>query len=297
VIRVGVAGWDYADWDGTGYPARSGRGFDRLAYLSRYVDLIEINSTFYRPVAPRVAEVAPRVAESWVRRTAGAEGFVFTAKAHRSWTHDADADVAAAVPETLSGLRPLLDAGKLGAVLLQFPQSFHFTDSARERIDRLVTRLGDWPAVVEVRHVSWGTEEAGRWLCDRGVGWCAVDQPRVGNSTLPTVPRVIGDVGYLRLHGRNVANWFRSDAGRDARYDYLYSEEQIRELLAPVRQMADQVAHLFVVQNNHFRGKALVNTLQMKAMLESTTPSAPEPLVATYPELAPFVRVKRTRLF
>jgi uncharacterized protein YecE (DUF72 family) len=290
MIRVGVAGWDYPDWNGIVYPGGAKREFDRLAYLARYVDVVEINSTFYRPVAARVAE-------SWVRRTEDRAGFAFSAKAHRSCTHRMDTDPTAAPAQTLDGLRPLREAGKLRALLLQFPQSFHFTTSALGRLDRLLSALEGWPAVVEVRHASWGSDEAEAWFAARQLGWCAVDQPRVGHSTVGVLPRVTGSVAYLRLHGRNARNWFRPDAGRDARYDYLYSSEQLRDLAAAARGMADRAAELLVVQNNHFRGQAIVNALQMKARLQGSRPLAPDGLVAAYPDLERDVRVERTRLF
>ena len=103
MVRVGVAGWDYPDWSGVVYPTASARRIDHLSYISRFVDVVEINSTFYRPAEPRVAA-------SWVRRTAERRGFRFTAKVHRSWTHDPRADPAAAITPTLDGLRPLLEA-------------------------------------------------------------------------------------------------------------------------------------------------------------------------------------------
>jgi uncharacterized protein YecE (DUF72 family) len=290
MIHVGVAGWDYPDWNGIVYPAGAGRGFDRLANLARYVDVIEINSTFYRPVAPRVAE-------SWIRRTADRPGFVFAAKAHRSCSHQPDADPEEAAAQTLAGLRPLRDAGKLAALLLQFPQSFHFTPRALGRLARLLSALEGWPVVVEVRHVSWSSAEAEAWFGDRAVGWCAVDQPQVGRSTAGVLPRVTGPVAYLRLHGRNAADWFRADAGRDARYDYLYTAGQLQDLAAAARGMAAAAESLIVVQNNHFRGKALANALQMKALLQGGRPLAPAGLVTAYPHLAREVRAERTRLF
>ena len=289
-IRVGVAGWDYADWNGIVYPTGATRGFDRLAHVARYVDLIEINSSFYRPVAPRIAE-------SWVERTADRKGFAFTAKAHRSCTHEASSDPRSAVEETLEGLGPLREAGKLVTLLLQFPQSFHHGPAALGRLERLLEHLEGWPTVVEVRHVSWESEDAGRWFDARSVGWCAVDQPRVGRSTARVLPRVAGPVAYLRLHGRNTADWFRPDAGRDARYDYRYTAPEIGELAGTARRMVEQAEQLVVVQNNHFRGQALANALEMKAELSGGRPAAPEGLVAVYPDLAQRVRVERTRLF
>ena len=290
MIRVGVAGWDYPDWNGIVYPAGAGRGFDRLAHVARYVDLIEINSSFYRPVAPAVAE-------RWLSRTSDLEGFSFSAKAHRSWTHQTDAHVETVVDETLRGLAPLRDAGKLSALLLQFPQSFHFGSRATERLERLLEALEGWPVVIEVRHRSWEAERAAEWFESRDAGWCAVDQPQVGGSTLAVLPRVTGKLAYLRLHGRNSANWFRSDAGRDARYDYLYTADQLRELAGAARQMARTAENLIVVQNNHFRGRALANALQMKSVLQDLRPAAPAELVALYPQLEPDVQTERTRLF
>ncbi len=290
MIRCGVAGWDYPDWKGIVYPAAVGRGFDRLAFVARFVDTIEINTSFYRPVAPRVAE-------SWLRRTSDLPAFRFTAKAHRSMTHQPETGPQEAVAQTLPGLKPLLDAGRLGALLLQFPQSFHFTRTAVERLDRVLPHLEDWPVAVEVRHASWASESAEEWFSARDIGWCVVDQPRVGEATLDALPRVTSSLGYVRLHGRNATDWFRADAGRDARYDYLYSMSQLRDLVVTLRTMAQTAENLFVVQNNHFRGKALVNALQMKDLLLDRKPLAPEELVAAYPDLESSVRVERSRLF
>ena len=289
MIRVGVAGWDYPDWRGTVYPSRPGGVFDRLAYLARFVDLVEINSTFYRPVDPRVAS-------SWTRRTAHRNGFRFTAKAHRSWTHEA-ADPVSAVPLTLAGLEPLREAGRLGALLVQFPQSFHLGVASVARLDRLLDLLEGWPVVVEVRHASWDDAGFRERLRSRGAGLCAVDQPRVGRATLPPLAVVTAGVAYLRLHGRNGADWFREGAGRDARYDYLYAEDELRPLAAMAVEMSRGVREVFVVQNNHFRGKGLANALMMKRLLGDERPDAPEELCAAYPALRGIVEVRREGLF
>jgi uncharacterized protein YecE (DUF72 family) len=290
MIRVGVAGWDYPDWSGVVYPADAGRAFDRLVYISNYVDVVEINSTFYRPAAPRVAE-------SWLRRTASHADFRFTAKSHRSFTHEPASDLDDAVEQTLNGLRPLREAGRLGALLIQFPQSVHFDPGSRAHVDRLLDRLEGWPVVVEVRHRSWAADEVADWFSRRSVGWCLVDQPRAGSSSLGPLTRVTGPVAYLRLHGRNVADWFRPDAGRDARYDYLYSVAELEQLLPAARAMATAAQSLYVVQNNHFRGKALANALQMKHLLQGKPPRAPASLVAAYPELESQVVAEGRGLF
>jgi uncharacterized protein YecE (DUF72 family) len=234
--------------------------------------------------------VAERTAESWVRRSAAFPQLRFTAKAHRSITHEPaeDGDVGS---DTLRGLRPLLDAGRLGAVLLQFPQSFRRSAATLARLARILDAAAGWPLVVEVRHASWDDDAAADWLAQAGVGWCVVDQPQVDRSTAKPTPRVSSRIGYLRLHGRNAADWFREGAGRDARYDYLYSTTELRLLADLAGELARRTEETFVVQNNHFRGKAVVNALQLKHLLTGATPAAPESLVLAHPELAPIVSV------
>ena len=274
---VGVAGWDYPDWSGVVYPARASRGFDRLAWLSRFVDCIEINTTFYRPVAPKIAA-------SWVRRVQDRPGFKFTAKAHRSWTHEPWDDPMSIVPPTLDGLGPLREAGLLGALLVQFPQSFHWNPEARDKLGRLLTGLSDWPVVIETRHASWDDDRAAAFVHELGAGWCVVDQPRLG-STIEARPRVTSPTAYLRLHGRNAAAWFDEDAGRDKRYDYLYAETELRPLAEAARGMATRAQAVYAVANNHFRGQAVVAALQLKHLIQGVEPEAPEELAAAYPGL------------
>jgi len=290
-IRIGIAGWDYADWAGTVYPPESSGRLDRLAYICRFVDVVEINSTFYRPAAPRTAE-------SWLRRTASRQaGFTFTAKLHRSWTHQVDVDPTPELLNGLDGLRVLREGGKLSALLAQFPQSFHYVPRSMDRLRQIAETLSDWPLVVEVRHAGWQTDEARTEFDRLGVGWCVVDQPLVGRSTATPAARVTSRLGYLRLHGRNTENWFREGAGRDARYDYLYSGDELCDLAGIARRMAGASEELIVVQNNHFRGQALVNALQLKHLVQGERPIAPETLVAAYPEIATQTVAERSRLF
>jgi uncharacterized protein YecE (DUF72 family) len=286
MISIGVAGWDYPDWSGIVYPASSGRGFDRLAWIARFVDAVEINVTFYRPAAPRVAE-------TWIRRVASRASFRFTAKSHRSWTHEPVDDPRTVVAPTLAGLAPLKEAGLLGALLVQFPQSFHWTPANAERLARLLDAVNDWPVVVEGRHISWDDDRAAAFLREREVGWCVVDQPRVGKVTAPARPRVTAPVAYLRLHGRNEGAWFAENAGRDARYDYLYAESELAPLADAARGMASQAKALYVIANNHFRGQALANALQLSHLIRDDKPDAPDELVAAYPALTDIVG-KRT---
>jgi uncharacterized protein YecE (DUF72 family) len=290
MTRVGVAGWDYPDWTGVVYPRGASRGFDRLAFIARYLDVVEINATFYRPVNPRIAA-------TWVRRVAKHPGFRFTAKAHRTWTHDPWEPSADVVAETLQGLSPLREAGLLGALLIQFPQSFHWTPQSLTRVGRILDAIEGWPAVVEVRHVSWDEDRAAAWMHEHGAGWCVVDQPKAGGLTAPARPRVTAPVAYLRLHGRNEAAWFDPAAGRDARYDYRYPAEDLKTLADAAHRMGTDAEALYVIANNHFRGQAVANALQLKHLIHGIDPEAPEDLVAAYPDLREAVRVRSDRLF
>jgi len=289
VTFVGVAGWDYPDWAGVVYPASAGRGFDRLSWLARFVDVVEINSTFYRPASPKTAA-------SWAKRGAKRPGFRFTAKAHRSWTHEPWDDAAAVVRPTFEGLAPLRSAGLLGALLVQFPQSFHWTEANRERVGRLVEASSGWPVVVETRHISWDDDAAAASIRNLGAGWCVVDQPRL-SSTAPPRPRVTSEVAYLRLHGRNAASWFAQDGGRDARYDYLYREEELAPLAEAARAMSRSAHAVYAIANNHFRGQALANALQLKHLIQGVVPEVPPELVAAYPDLAAITKKPHDRLF
>jgi uncharacterized protein YecE (DUF72 family) len=290
VTAIGVAGWDYPDWNGVVYPRTASRGFDRLAFVARYVDVVEVNATFYRPVNPRISA-------TWIRRVAKHPGFRFTAKAHRTWTHDPFEPSTAEVAATLQGLAPLREAGLLGALLIQFPQSFHWTPASVTRLGRLLDAVDGWPVVVEVRHVSWDDDRAAAWMRERNAGWCVVDQPKAGGVTAPAHPRVTAPIAYLRLHGRNEAAWFDPDAGRDARYDYRYPVEALRPLADAAHLMGTAADALYVIANNHFRGQALANALQLKHLIQGIEPVAPEDLVAAYPDLKDVVSVKSDRLF
>ena len=288
---IGVAGWDYPDWVGPVYPASAGRGFDKLAWIARYVDVVEVNSTFYRPNEPEAAA-------AWVRRTAKRPGFRFTAKVHRSLTHEPVPDgLEDALRRSLRGLEPLKEAGVLGTLLLQFPQRFHFNEPSCAHLDRLLERLAGWPVVVEVRHVSWDSDLAAAWLSHRGAGWCVVDQPKVAGAIAEARPRVTSSLAYLRLHGRNAANWFRENAQAWERYDYLYTPDELLPLAEAARRMAESAEHTFVVQNNHFRGQGLANALRMKHLVQGTKPPAPEEVVTAFPDLADVVEVEKRGLF
>jgi uncharacterized protein YecE (DUF72 family) len=277
-VHIGPAGWDYPDWDGIFYPPRRPRGFDALRYVASYFTLVEINSTFYRVPAPHVVR-------RWAERVADRPDFTFTLKAHQSLTHHGADGTPAELAPLHKAIEPLADAGRLGAVLLQFPWSFRFDAESRAHLDARVRDLHPLPLAVEVRHGSWTTPGASEYLAALDVAVCGVDQPVIGESIPPYAFRTGPAGAYFRLHGRNYKTWFAEEAGRDARYDYLYTPEELSPWAAVIKKAAADTTATYVVLNNHFRGQAPANAFEMAfAMFGKTTP-APETLRRAFPRL------------
>lgn len=285
MIRFGPAGWDYPDWAGAVYPKAAPRGFDRLAYLARWFDVVEVNSTFYRPQRPEVAR-------AWCERVAAHPSFRFTAKLWRRFTHEREAYGAAEVDAARAALDALAEERRLGAVLLQFPWSFRRDEAALEWLSDLFGALGGLPLVLEVRHASWNVPETYDELAARGVGFVNLDQPLFGRSLRPSAVAT-SRVGYVRVHGRNYRDWFRAGAGRDARYDYLYAAGELAPWAERTRAIAQEPAvdDVYVVTNNHFAGKAVANAAMLRSMVERQRVEAPPDLVERYrAALEPFVQ-------
>lgn len=276
IIRIGPAGWSYADWEGIVYPRTRPRSFHEAEYLARFFDTIEINTSFYQPLRPEIAR-------SWLGRVSHNPRFQFTAKLWKRFTHERDAgqeDEKA----FKRGLNPLAEAGRLGALLLQFPWSFKWTRENREYVGTLAMEFVEYPLVLEVRHNSWNRPEVFELLGDLGVGFCNIDQPLIGRSLGPTA-RTTGPVGYVRLHGRNYQQWFAPSEPRE-RYNYLYEMEELRPWADRARRVAEHSQATFVVTNNHFEGKAVANALELEYLLTGKSVSVPGSLKARYPELA-----------
>jgi uncharacterized protein YecE (DUF72 family) len=255
-IRIGPAGWSYKDWEGTVYPPH-GSKFDPLAYLASFFDTIEINSPFYR-IPP------PQHARSWVRRVGGNPDFKFTTKVFRGFTHD-EAELAKGdVKAFRDYLDPLMDANRLGAVLLQYPWSFKNSDESREKLAKLFREFDGYPLALEVRHSTFQNDDFVRFLDERGVAWVNVDQPLFHDSVKPA-DTVTGPVGYARLHGRNFEKWF-AHAETWERYNYLYSKEELAPWVDRIGNMA-RAKETYVIMNNHFRGQAVVNAVDLKEAL------------------------------
>jgi uncharacterized protein YecE (DUF72 family) len=276
-IRIGPAGWSYKDWEGVVYPHTPGAKFDPLEYLARFFETIEINSSFYRPFTASTAK-------SWANRVAGAADFVFTAKLYRVFTHERGKATAEDEKQVREGMDELASGRKLGALLLQFPWSFKNNDDDRLYLAKLLDRFKDYPLVLEIRHSSWNNPQIYEWLEDVGVGICNVDQPLFARSIKPA-SLTTSQVGYVRLHGRNYQDWFREKAPRDDRYNYLYSLDELEPWITRIKEIAAKTKEAYVITNNHFRGQAVVNALELKSTLTEQRVVAPAPLFQKYPEL------------
>jgi uncharacterized protein YecE (DUF72 family) len=271
-IRIGPAGWSYKDWEGTVYPPH-GSKFDHLAYLASFFDTIEINSPFYR-IPP------PTHSKSWVRRVASNPNFKFTTKVFRGFTHDdaslIDADVAA----FRNYLDPLADTNRLGAVLLQYPWSFKNSAESRDKLSALFKAFDGYPLALEVRHSTFQNEEFFTFLNEHDVAWVNVDQPLFHDSVKPS-DAMTGPLAYARLHGRNYEKWFAHGETWE-RYNYLYSKEELQPWVDRIQTMAS-AKETYVVTNNHFRGQAIVNAVELEESLGMNAKMPPQ-LKETYPQ-------------
>jgi len=278
LVRVGPAGWSYPDWSGYVYPTHRSKGFHEATYLAGFFDTIEINTSFYQPLRPDHAA-------SWVDRVAANPAFLFTAKLWQRFTHDPSAS-AEDERAVRAGFDVLRDAEKLGAVLLQFPFSFHRTPETVSYLTSVLKRFADYPLVVELRHSSWQTKETLALLSEHRAGFCNIDQPVIGHSLKPSAEST-SQIGYVRLHGRRYDSWFSDDPTTPSheRYNYLYSLEELDPWVARIHTIQKHTRNIFVVTNNHFQGKAVVNALQLIGILTGKKVKVPEPLRQHYPAL------------
>jgi uncharacterized protein YecE (DUF72 family) len=286
-IRIGTSGWSYpaghGTWNGLFYPARRPRGFDELSYYSERFDTVEVNSTFYRMPEPAMSH-------AWLKRTRPA--FLFAVKLYQKFTHPAMYLARDGVSQwDLSrddfdlfrgGIDPIAAAGRLAAVLVQFPSSFHADPDRRRYLDWLLDALEGYPLAVELRHKSWDTDtEISARLAGAGATRVLADDPF---GITPGDPAG-STLAYIRLHGRNAANWWRHEKSED-RYDYLYSASELQPFARTARAAASGGRRVLMYMNNHFSAKAVANAVILKRALEQPVPGDyPPELVDRYPEL------------
>jgi uncharacterized protein YecE (DUF72 family) len=248
-LRIGTSGWNYPSgpgkWNGVFYPAtRSKRAgtdrFDELRFYAEHFDTVEVNSTFYGQ--PRA-----EVTRAWAERTPA--GFDFSLKLYQKFTHprmfkeaalkrapgaegsllDLLAEVTHSdIDEFKAGIEPLASAGKLGALLAQFPASFKNEPDSRGYLEWLLESFRGYMIAVELRHRSWSDDplDTLELLASFGAAWAQIDEPKFRFSIRQNLLPNVHTFYYLRLHGRNAAQWWKHDKSED-RYNYLYSAEEL----------------------------------------------------------------------
>ena len=277
-VRVGPAGWSYNDWKDVVYPPKMPRSLHPLTYLSGFFDTVEVNSTFYAPPNPKYCA-------GWVEKVADNSRFMFTLKLWERFTHKREEWPSEQETQLVhDGIAPIAEAGKLGAILIQFPWSFRRTPENRTWLARVIDTFAAYPLAVEMRHASWNRPEVYEGLAERRVAFCNIDQPLFRDSLAPSA-QVTARLGYVRLHGRNYGDWFREDADVKDRYNYLYSRDELQPWIQKVEEIRLRADEVYVITNNHYRGQAVVNAFELQAGLGKTDFVLPPHLVFTYPRL------------
>ena len=221
--------------------------------------------------------------KSWAAKIAFNPNFKFSAKLWKRFTHECNANLED--EKTFkNGLAPLMSAERLGALLIQLPWSFRNTPENHDYLSGLIIQFMEYPLVLEVRHNSWNKPEVFEWLAGQGVGFCNIDQPVIGESIAPSA-RTTAPLGYVRLHGRNYEHWFTANERPAERYNYLYSQAELEPWVARIRNIARHAQVTFVIANNHFQGKGIVNALQLISLLRNQPVRVPGTLRDSYPEL------------
>ena len=315
-LRIGTSGWNYptgrGTWNGIFYPPSRGRvkGFDELSFYAEHFDTVEVNSTFYG--LPRAD-----VCRTWRDRTP--DGFEFSVKLYQKFTHpemfkqqlarglskagpgltfeepdDRGLLDAIARPNQADldrfrfGIEPLAAAGKLGAILTQFPASFKDAPATRDALAQLLRDLSGYRVAVELRHKSWSDHlgETLALLNELGAAWVQIDEPKFRFSIRQNYLPNVATFYYMRLHGRNVEKWWRHEKSED-RYDYMYSAEELQEFSETAGAARALVKKLYLYTNNHFSAKSVANAVMIKKQLDEPIDGAyPDAFLARYPELA-----------
>jgi uncharacterized protein YecE (DUF72 family) len=281
--HVGTAGWSYEDWDGIVYPAVKGHGFHALPYLADFIDIVEVNSTFYRPANPAMVR-------SWLKKIERRPDFLLSLKLHQAFTHARAGFTQKDVDDFKTAVDLLLFQGRLAALLVQFPWSYRNTPENADYLVRLFKLFAGYPLAVEVRHGSWDAPAFYDLLKENRAAFCNIDQPLFDDSIKPSAVSTTPEFAYVRFHGRNYKNWFREDAGRDDRYDYLYAKDELEDWVTRIKDLGRKSGKVYVITNNHYRGQAMANALQIRNMITGEKVDVPDLLLEKYPVLREIVR-------
>ena len=257
-ILIGTCGYSYNEWVGPVYPEGSKREDFLSLYAARF-RTVELDYTYYQ--MPKAEQLRHMAAEG--------KGLSFAIKAHQSLTHKID---AAKWPEDaktyISALEPLEEEGRLEAVLLQFPYSFHYKDENRRYLDKVLREFSCYKTAVEFRNAEWLNTRVIDGLKERGAALVSLDMPELENLP-PKMDVVTAPFAYFRLHGRNKESWWGSDS--TARYDYLYSDAELEAQAARIKQIVVKADRIIIYFNNHSKGRAVKNAVKLIEIITNDT--------------------------
>ena len=284
--NIGTAGWSYKDWVPNFYPKNQSGGFDWLEFYSHYFNCVEVNSTYY-------TYISPKVVDGWIRKVENSDDFIFHIKLHQDFTHKRKFD-----EQNIKAVRYNLDqlkkSERLGGLLIQFPYSYSFDGNSVQHIQKLRDIFSDVSCFVEVRHQSWRNDRALEFFKENNLTFCTIDQPQIGQA-IPFEPIITNDKAYIRFHGRNAEAWKKSldNFGKQqtyeeqsSRYSYLYSSGELIEIEQKIKSVAEKVKEVNVIMNNHPQGDAVANAFELIHLLEEKIKvKIPPTIVKAYPRL------------
>ncbi len=250
--------------------------------MAPYLDMVEVNTTFYRPPSPKQAE-------GWLRQVARYPEFKFSVKLWQKFTHEREPAEPMDISHFMDGIGPLMESGRLATLLFQFPWSFRNGERNMMHLERLHEAFSRAPQAVEVRHASWNDPEFLDFLQKRRIAFVNIDQPPIRDTLRPTA-HVTAPFSYVRLHGRNSRDWFRDDAGRDDRYNYYYSSQELAEWMERIGQLEKESEAVYVIANNHFRGQAAANVIELRHYYTGEPVEVPPPMFDAFPRISRFAK-------
>lgn len=254
MIRIGTSGYSYKDWVGPFYPEGIKPQL-MLKYYSQYYNFTEINSTYYKIPDPKnfykMAEITPI-------------DFTFTIKLFGGMTHTRDCSDLE-FEKFIQGIKNIDECGKLGCLLAQFPNSFAYTKENMDYLAMLGDRLQEFKIAMEFRNDTMVNVKVLEFLKQKDLSFVCVDEPKI-KGLVDTGIIKTNRTGYIRFHGRNESKWYNNNASHE-RYDYLYSEKELKEWAGAVKGMEHSNDDLFISFNNHFNGQALLNAKMMKEII------------------------------
>lgn len=260
-ILVGTSGYSYAEWVDAGFYPPGTKAVEMLGLYARQFGITELNFTWYQMPKAAAIERMHRLAPP---------GFRFSAKLTRTLTHEVDPGrwrgQAALYRE---GIAPLVQSGRLSALLLQFPPGFGRDAANRRYLAALLDELAGLPLAVEFRHASWATDRVFIEMERRRVTLVAVDTPALA-GLFPRLEVVTNpELFYVRFHGRNARGW--RSGNLQTQFDYDYAESELREWAGGhLPRMAARARQGVVCFNNHVRAQAPRNAAQLLRLLAAS---------------------------